>query len=141
MKVGFTGTRDGLFPDQRSQLWSWIVRNPITEFHHGCCIGADFEAAEIVGRAKDVGTVAFHAHPSTLAGLTSDKAVRRSNVVHPTKAPLERNHDIVDACEVLLACPKGPEERRSGTWATVRYAQKVKRHVIIFWPNGEVTEE
>jgi hypothetical protein len=45
------------------------------------------------------------------------------------------------AAAMLAACPKGPEERRSGTWATVRYARKTGKPVVIFWPDGTVTEE
>ena len=36
---------------------------------------------------------------------------------------LTRNKQIVDASEVLVACPQSAkEEMRSGTWSTVRYA-------------------
>jgi outer membrane protein insertion porin family len=62
-------------------------------------------------------------------------------VITTTVTPLDRNRAIVDSCDVLIACPKGPEEQRSGTWATVRYARKQKKRIVIIWPDGEVTEE
>jgi hypothetical protein len=37
--------------------------------------------------------------------------------------------------------PSGPERLRSGTWATVRYARKLRKPITILWANGEVTEE
>lgn len=52
----------------------------------------------------------------------------------------KRNHDIVDATEWLIATPKKFEEIRSGTWATVRYAKKVKKPVTIIWPDGSIEE-
>lgn len=51
---------------------------------------------------------------------------------------LDRNHAIVDECSVLIAAPRSlTEEQRSGTWATVRYARKMGRPVVILDP--EVT--
>ena len=52
---------------------------------------------------------------------------------HP-KPYLDRNRDIVDACEVLLATPDGPERLRSGTWSTVRYARKIGKPVEVRLP-------
>ena len=48
---------------------------------------------------------------------------------------------LVDACEVLLATPKGPEKLRSGTWATVRYARKVGKRIVIIEPDGKQVEQ
>jgi hypothetical protein len=56
--------------------------------------------------------------------------------------PTSRNHDIVDETELLIACPgELAEAVRSGTWATVRYARKLGRPIVIFWPDGSVTGE
>jgi hypothetical protein len=49
---------------------------------------------------------------------------------------LTRNHEIVRETELLLAFPKGKEQLRSGTWATVRLARKQKRTVVVFGPDG-----
>jgi predicted Rossmann fold nucleotide-binding protein DprA/Smf involved in DNA uptake len=63
-------------------------------------------------------------------------------VMHPPRSFLERNHDIVDASEVLVAIPKETEEvLRSGTWATIRYAHKLRRRVMIIYPNGFTRSE
>lgn len=56
----------------------------------------------------------------------------------PVKKPLDRNRDIVEAAEVLIACPDGPERQRSGTWATIRHALRVGKPVVIVWPDGRV---
>lgn len=45
---------------------------------------------------------------------------------------LDRNHRLVEAAEVLLAVYNG--ERRGGTAATVRYARKMGRQIVILDP-------
>ena len=140
MKIGFTGTRDGLTPEQRSQLAAWLRWSGVSEFRHGCCVGADSQAAmmaySIQPRPWIVG------HPSDLPEWYTDQAaVLLSRCVRSPKPPLARNRDIVDACDVLLACPKTvAEEQRSGTWATIRYARKRGKRVVIFWPHGTVSD-
>jgi hypothetical protein len=51
---------------------------------------------------------------------------------------LTRNHQIVRACDVLLAAPKESERpkatRGQGTWSTVRYAYEAGKTVVILWP-------
>jgi hypothetical protein len=50
---------------------------------------------------------------------------------------LERNHHIVDMTDMLVATPGEPEEqRRSGTWATIRYASKQDKPLYIIYPDG-----
>ncbi len=45
---------------------------------------------------------------------------------------LDRNHRLVESADLLLAVYNG--ERRGGTAATVRYARKAGRKVIILNP-------
>lgn len=139
MKVGFTGTRQRLTSDQYTALFKWIAKTPMDEFHHGGCLGADATAVDIVDRKW--GKCVIHMYPCHLRGMTSENASRLSQVTHDVKPPLDRNRDIVNASDVLLACPDGPERVRSGTWSTVRFARKLNRHIVIVWPNGTVTEE
>jgi len=143
MIVGFTGTREGMTEHQRAAFRLWILRwlstTPGPEFHHGVCLGADEQAVGIITatliRCRIVG------HPGNWGPLTSKAAASVSHPMLPCRPMLDRNRDIVDAAEVLLACPKGPEERRSGTWATVRYARRTGKRVVFFWPDGSVTED
>jgi hypothetical protein len=110
----------------------------MSEFHHGCCVGADATAALIT--SEEVLDVDIHAHPGDLVALTDADALRLSDVRHRPQANLVRNKAIVNACDVLVACPKGPEEIRSGTWSTVRYAVKQGKPVTIIWPDGKTEQ-
>lgn len=141
MRVGFTGTRDGMTVEQHKTLCGWLRANgpEITELHHGCCVGADDEAWDAFKTFANYAEA--HAHPSNLKGMTSESALYLCDVKHDPKPPLDRNRDIVDSCDLLIACPKGDEERRSGTWATVRYARKVGRQILIIAPDGSQSIE
>jgi hypothetical protein len=54
---------------------------------------------------------------------------------------LKRNEAIVIASDVLIAAPDSPERKRSGTWATVRFARKLKRTIYIVMPCGRIEVE
>lgn len=140
MKVGFTGTRDGMTDAQYVSFRQWFADSGATEFHHGCCSGADAVAGVRVYDSYPF--VRVVGHPSDLKAMTETEAVAKCHELHGPKPPLDRNRDIVDACEVLVACPKSrTEERRSGTWATIRYARRQKRRIVFVWPDGGISEE
>jgi hypothetical protein len=130
VKIGFTGTRDGMTANQHWLVWWYLAAEfSPTEFHHGDCIGADAEADEI---ARSLGITRV-AHPSNLRGM---RAHCDAEIVLPVKPPLVRNRDIVAECDVILATPKTAKvDYRSGTWTTIRYAHTppIKR-VMLFTP-------
>lgn len=156
MRVGFTGTQQGLTLLQKSHLAKILADLAPSEFHHGDCIGADVQTAMMMQRVrrtfadtsgedpetdrkiKAVGHCKIICHPPT--NSTKRAFFRGNDVVLPEKDYLDRNHDIVQETQVLVACPKGPEELRSGTWATIRHARKLLRPIYIIYPDGEVVE-
>lgn len=136
MFVGFTGTRQGLTQPQRNELavaLSDLLRVADTnnlphEFHHGDCIGADYEAHYL---ARKLGwTIVVHPPENTKYEAWCIADQRR-----PSFPFLTRNHNIVRATDLLIACPRSNvEELRSGTWATIRYAREIGRPVHILEP-------
>lgn len=132
MKVGFTGTQDGMTLAQRAACWNILDDLVPDEFHHGLCIGADEEAHGLVLQFP---SCEVHGHPP----LNMSKMAKcQCDVLHAPKEYLVRNRDIVDATERLIATPKGAEELRSGTWSTVRYARTLGRRLYIVMPDGKV---
>jgi hypothetical protein len=127
MKVGITGTQQGMNARQRQLLHMALHDLVATELHHGDCLGVDAQAHLI---ARELGLFIV-THPP---GNMSKRAHCIGDEVRTPKPYLERNHDIVDEVEYLIAIPKGnTEELRSGTWATVRYARRIgRKHYIIF---------
>lgn len=137
MRVGFTGTQDGMTEAQDEALDAWLLsHDDIAWFHHGDCIGSDKQAHDAaLGNGINIAI-----HPP------SDSSKRAwcmgAREVRDPKPYLDRNHDIVDECDVLIATPKTfIEVLRSGTWATIRYALKRGKPVTIIWPNGSVYSE
>lgn len=135
--IGFTGTREGMTTVQLEKLIKtvkWLAKSA-TEAHHGCCIGAD-EQFHVIASLNGLKT---HSHPSTLIGYTAK--ITNADIIHESKPPLDRNQDIVDASDILIATPKeNYEVLRSGTWSTIRKAQKKGIKIIKIFPNGIVEE-
>jgi hypothetical protein len=133
MKIGFTGTKAGLLLPQSEaliELVARLLRAGLDEVHHGDCVGADSEFHAICKRLN-IRTVL---HPPLDPRF---RAFCEADVVHEKKDYLVRNHDIVDATDSMIACPRSTqEEQRSGTWATIRYARKSGKSIRIVYPDG-----
>jgi hypothetical protein len=134
MIIGFTGTREGMTNPQAKSFVEWLEPlNGNFVLHHGDCVGADADAA--FWTVELGGELVIHP-PSDprLRAFTDDGTVR------PAKPYLDRNRDIVDACDRLIAAPKETDwQDRGGTWYTIRYADKAGKPVTIIWPDGRVS--
>lgn len=141
MKVGFTGTREGITAYQTISLAALIATFEITEAHHGCCIGADAEFLRLIRKhyEKLESLVCIYYHqPEDKKHAFEIRPSPIDRVLIP-RPYLTRNRNIVDLTDILLACPKTKvEERRSGTWATIRYARRSDKPIYIIFPDGEV---
>lgn len=141
MNVGFTGTRRGMTAEQHESVTALLERllGERGSFHHGDCVGADDQAAET---AKQLGFVVY-AHPASDVAkeYVAHSWVRLGTVRNLAAPALQRNRNIVDACDVLVAAPGSMARLRSGTWATIRYAQKVGRRVIVVEKDGQTFDK
>lgn len=139
MIIGFSGTRRGLTRPQRDALHSLLMEFEPDVVHHGCCVGADSDFSVLAGTRAGV---KIHAHPADLGALTDKDALDWADVTYKPLPPLERNQVIVDESELLIACPaEATEQLRSGTWATVRFARKCGKRVVIIYPDGSLIRE
>lgn len=134
MDIGFTGTRFGMTEKQKKAFEEKIKEMYITEFHHGDCIGADKEAHNIV--REQCHTAKIFVHPPNNGKL---RAHCKGDFTASEKPYFVRNHEIVDACDCIIATPKENHEIcRSGTWATIRYAKKNNKKTLIIYPSGYI---
>jgi len=139
MIIGFTGTKNGMTPQQRASFLNML--DVIDEFHHGDCIGAD-EEASILAAGINIEKIVTHPPENPKARAYFPLRKYHFDTCLEPKPYLVRNHAIVDACELLLAAPSGRTMvLRSGTWATVRYAIKVGKPYTILYPDGTVRHE
>lgn len=144
MDIGFTGTRWGM-GDIRIPIVTYIAdKLKVSKVAHGMCIGSDTDFHNLIRAMKR--KVWIKGHPPIIKSLFSD--LECDEIAEP-KDYLERNKDIVNENEILIATPNEfTEKLRSGTWATIRYARKViksgkgkcKKLYIVF-PNGKVAYE
>jgi len=131
MKIGFTGTKDGMTPEQKKTITDFIENNYISEFHHGDCIGSDEDFHNI---CSNNGIDNIIIHPPI---FDKHRAFCKSKTILEEKPYLKRNKDIVNSSDILLATPNSTNEiLRSGTWSTIRYGIKNNIKVIIVYPNG-----
>lgn len=111
--------------------------------HHGCCIGADEAAHQI---AKVVPGVVIHGHPGHNYQGHSPYLMQATELdfdrLYPRKIYNERNQDIVDICDVLIAVPQWPEHypqsQRSGTWQTIHMARRAEKLIIYVMRDGTI---
>lgn len=133
MKIGFTGTRQGM---TASQSWTflWFLRRLVRigdHFHHGDCVGADQQAHEM---ARSLG-LWIVLHPPEKAVL---RAFCQGHQERPSQEYHARNRDIVsEASDWLIACPAGRSEQ-GGTWYTIKHARQVGRSHVVIWPDGKM---
>jgi hypothetical protein len=125
VKIGFTGTREGMSQAQKDALHLALVG--ATEFHHGDCIGADAEA-DVIARCVGVHVVI---HPPSDPKLRAF-CYQPGDGIWATDSYLNRDWDIVRVTDCLIAAPLTESETpRSGTWATVRMAREADRPIAI----------
>lgn len=137
--IGFTGTQKGMTEPQKVRVAEILAHKDFFG-RHGMCVGADAQFDGIARLSK--GFRWMYIHPCTLEDRRA--AVNRTeyDIVFSVQDPLTRNRDIVQCSEIMIAAPKTiHEERRSGTWATIRYAREAKKKLYILAPNGAVFTE
>lgn len=136
MIFGFTGTQEGMSEQQKRLFRAIIAGGMLTgwvELHHGDCTGADADA-HIIALEMNVNTIVIHPPINEKKRAFCEQADDSVSIVivRPPGEYLERNVDIVDECQELIAAPSSMiEKRRSGTWATVRYARKIGRPLML----------
>jgi hypothetical protein len=135
MNVGFTGTRLQLSNTCITNLKQVLEYLNVTTFKHGDCEGADTIAHNI---AKQLG-YSVEVHPPN---VDSKRTFCDGDIIHDPKPYIDRNKDIVDECDILIATPHTNHETiRSGTFSTIRYARKKGKKIIIIYPDGTLHTE
>lgn len=134
--LGFTGSRRGATAQQLHSIRACLQKLLKTHTRsdlfalHGDALGAD---AQFDSMCQDLG-IQRVCRPCF---LDEQRAFTSATVLVEATMPLERNKLIVADCNQLLACPNSfEEEKRSGTWATVREAKHRKKRVVVVLPDG-----
>lgn len=136
MKIGFTGTRRGMSASQEKVLYDTfetLLFGEYNEFHHGDAVGADATAHLLVWTFFKGVVIVIHPPIKTYYRAWCPNW----SFMHKSKDYIVRDHDIVNSTDILIATPETEYEvQRSGTWATVRYAKKKEKPIVIIYPSG-----
>jgi hypothetical protein len=130
--IGFAGRQTG--PSAPQVHWLRTRLRRAAELHHGACIGADALAHRI---AVGFG-IPVVVHPPHLQKNVEPACLSPGELItvrHP-RAHFQRSYDIVDECDVLLALPHSEAVVQSRTWATVGYAMRIGKPVLLCYPDG-----
>lgn len=134
--IGFSGSREGMSHNQRNQFINLCeiindINEPIT-FIHGDCIGADKEAHDLILNCiEDHNLDKIKIFPPIFTSHRAYCFTEPENISEP-KDYLQRDRDIVDACDILIATPlTNIPKKGSGTWYTINYAKKKGIKTII----------
>lgn len=122
--LGFTGSRLGMTEEQLKKYTYLLGRLQPLELHLGDCVGADAQAYEI-GKAFRP-EMLFVGHPPIDGKLRANLFY---DVIYDEKEYLERNRDIVNCSQVVIATPR---KNSRGTQYTMKYAteKQVKLYVL-----------
>lgn len=133
MKLGVTGTREGMNDAQFQELYEYLQQfDPATtELHHGDCVGVDAEVAEL---AMQLGFRVV-CHPPESDHL---RAFHESHEFREPLGYLKRDRNIVDDTDMLLVIPlQDTWQPKGGTWYTHDYAQKRGKNLVVFFPKRQ----
>jgi len=133
MKVGFTGTRQGMTEAQKISLHQLLLDLGATSLHHGDCLGADAEAHTV---AQELGLyIVIHPPKDGIHRALCQGA-------HETREPktyFARNRAISDETDCLIGASVTDHPLpNGGTWYTIDYNADTKEPYVI-WPNGTVS--
>lgn len=134
MKIGFTGTREGMTQAQFDVVRDYILRHVPEKVHNGDCVGADADFHKICLEAG----VRTKGHPPK---NDEYRAFNEYDEMAPEKSYYARNRDIVNESEILIVCPKEMSvQPKGGTWYTYGYGKMQKTKIIIVWPDGSIKQ-
>lgn len=138
MRVGFSGTRQGMTNDQVLQVHMLLgdLRSAgATQATHGMCQGADKQFHDM---AKALSYFVIGCPGVTTDGYQYFRSNVECDLVMPEKPFLIRNRNIINESDVILITPKETREqfKGSGTWASIRYARTANKPLVVIWPDG-----
>ena len=133
MTLGFTGSRKGMTLAQADGVAKFLKEYQPLAVHHGDCLGSDEEFHDMVRELLPITQIIIHPPISNRL-----RAFCKGDVVMEPKPYLERDMDIVQSAQWVIATPANMIAGTGGTWYTIRYADREKVNHTIFYPNGTI---
>lgn len=126
IKIGFTGNRKGLSPNNEEEIKLILDKYDNIIVSHGDCIGSDTDFHNLCMNYKNTHinkNITICIFPPNNPSL---RAFNKGDILMKEEPYLKRNLNIIKNSSILIACPidKNREDLRSGTWSTIRKARK-----------------
>jgi hypothetical protein len=142
MKLGFTGTREGMTIRQKYTVRFMLEVTHPHEVHHGDCLGSDAEC-NVIAVNLDLFVVTHPPLLNTYRAFTKHKL----GVDYAPADYKVRDRAIVNETDFLLATPnvawqKGSmwyDRGRGGTLYTVKYAIERGVNTMVVWTDGSTS--
>ena len=132
-KVTFTGTRNGMNITQLETVEQFLKWANPQALLHGGCKGAD-EQVHILALQLGVPVIVYPSNDKDWQGCFEG-----AKLVKEPAPPLERNRAMLKRSRLLIAAPAElVEQKRGGTWYTMRYAQKLEMGIDVAWADGGI---
>lgn len=130
--IAFSGSRNGMTPLQHSATERLLRKLNGRYLFHGDCVGADSAAHDI---GVSLGYI-IKIYPPSNPKL---RAFRRGDSCAKPKPYLERNRNMIDDADILVAAPRLIDTgQRSGTLYCIRYANRKSKPVFIIELSGDL---
>lgn len=129
--IGFTGSRAGMTEKQAGVVKRLLIIFGVKILHHGDCIGSDTRVHKISTKLG----LDTHIHPPKNPTL---RAFNKGTKIFESREYLDRNKDIAQISEALIATPRSMTVQTGGTWYTIRYARLIGKRVYIITPEGDL---
>lgn len=128
MRLGVTGTREGMTEKQIAEVHQFLLDTMPDEIHHGDCEGVDIQVA-IMADMLGIKTICHPPESDYLRAFHKSVEIREKKDYHT------RDKHIVDESEFMMVIPLHDKWQPSGgTWFTHNHAVKTKTPFKIFWP-------
>jgi hypothetical protein len=132
--LGYTGTRLGMSASQMERTFRILLATMPRYVTHGGCVGGDDQFDEMAA-ALGIPRVVRPAATGSRAIPGSVLRARGWVVILQPREPLLRNREIVAASKLMIGAPAtAVEERRSGTWYTIRWTRKRGKRLELLLP-------
>jgi hypothetical protein len=122
MKIGFTGSRFGMTPQQKEVITRLeVFTTKVLEAHHGDCLGSDADFHHFIREIDPAIRIIIHpGFPANHPDDTTLRAFCEGDYTSEAKSFFARNRDIVDETDMLIATPAIKKETGE-TWYTIHY--------------------
>lgn len=143
-KVGFVGSLAGMTLEQLQAVSAMLSRWNFKQINHCDYRGACAQFHTLIREQYPLIDIKIYETPTTKEAFRAHcpADLYSSESTHGDRSYDSRNHRFVFESSIILAAPSGQPPAKSShrqpVWDILRYAQQVRREIVVVWPDGTV---